>query len=161
MFHPHHILHPQVIRKSFNSDFPKPFGFLTGYVAVLVGMGMTILVQSSSIFTSALTPLVGLGLVSVERIYPLTLGANIGTTATGILAAMASEPDRLAPALQISFCHLFFNLSGILIFYPIPQLRRVPTDLAKVRFRHNFRGVKCCIFSIALFLVSLSIILRC
>jgi sodium-dependent phosphate cotransporter len=44
---------------------------------------------------------------------------------------MASEPDRLAPALQISFCHLFFNLSGIALFYPVPALRRIPTDLAK------------------------------
>merc|ERR1712080_216910 len=60
-----------------------------------------------------------------------TLGANIGTTATGILAAMASKPDRLAPALQISFCHLFFNISGILLFYPIPQLRKIPTNLAR------------------------------
>jgi len=120
-----------IIRKTFNSDFPKPFGFLTGYVAILVGAGMTVLVQSSSIFTSAMTPLVGMGVVSVDRIYPLTLGSNIGTTFTSILAAMASSSDRLAYALQISFCHLFFNISGILIFYPIPQLRRIPIRLAR------------------------------
>ena len=119
-----------VIRKTFNSDFPKPFGFLTGYVAILVGAGMTILVQSSSIFTSALTPLVGIGVVSIERIYPLTLGSNIGTTATSILAALASSSDKLAYALQISLCHLFFNISGILLWYPVPQLRRVPIRLA-------------------------------
>jgi len=120
-----------VIRKSFNSDFPKPFGFLTGYVAILVGAGMTVLVQSSSIFTSAMTPLVGMGVVSVDRIYPLTLGSNIGTTFTSILAAMASSSDKLAYALQISFCHLFFNISGILLFYPVPYLRRVPIRLAR------------------------------
>lgn len=39
---------------------------------------MTILVQSSSIFTSTLTPLAGLGVISLERVYPLTLGSNIG-----------------------------------------------------------------------------------
>lgn len=120
-----------VIRKSFNSDFPKPFGFLTGYVAILVGAGMTILVQSSSIFTSAVTPLVGIGVVSLERIYPLTLGSNIGTTATGILAALASSSDKLAYAIQISLCHLFFNISGILLWYPIPKLRIVPLNLAR------------------------------
>jgi len=119
-----------VIRKTFNSDFPKPFGFLTGYVAIVVGAGMTILVQSSSIFTSAMTPLVGLGVVSIERIYPLTLGSNIGTTGTSILAALASSGDKLGFALQISLCHLFFNISGILLWYPFPPLRRLPIKLA-------------------------------
>ena len=120
-----------VIRKTFNADFPKPFGFLTGYIAILVGAGLTILVQSSSIFTSALTPLVGLGIVALDRVYPLTLGSNIGTTATGILAAFASDGDELVLALQIALCHLFFNISGIIIWYPIPQLRRVPIKMAK------------------------------
>lgn len=120
-----------IIRKSFNSDFPKPFGFLTGYVAILLGAGLTILVQSSSIFTSAVTPLVGMGVISVERMYPLTLGSNIGTTATSILAALASSGDKFAYALQISFCHLFFNISGIILWYPIPKLRRFPIHLAK------------------------------
>ena len=32
---------------------------------------------------STLTPLVGLGLVSIERVFPLTLGSNIGATVTG------------------------------------------------------------------------------
>jgi len=119
-----------IIRKSFNSDFPKPFGFLTGYFAIMVGALLTILVQSSSIFTSTLTPLVGMGMVSIERIYPLTLGANIGTTGTSILAALASSSDKLQFALQISLCHLFFNISGILLWYPIPALRRVPIKAA-------------------------------
>lgn len=70
-------------RKTINADFPKPFHWLTGYFAIIVGAGMTILVQSSSVFTSALTPLVGIGCLKIERMYPLTLGSNIGTTFTG------------------------------------------------------------------------------
>lgn len=70
-------------RKTINADFPYPFSFLTGYAAIIVGAGMTILVQSSSVFTSALTPLVGIGCLKLERMYPLTLGSNIGTTGTG------------------------------------------------------------------------------
>jgi len=120
-----------VIRKTVNNDFPKPFGFLTGYVAIIIGAIMTMLVQSSSIFTSALTPLVGLGLVTVERMFPLTLGANIGTTVTSILAALAASSDRIGYSLQIAFCHLFFNISGILLIYPIPYLRKIPVELAK------------------------------
>ena len=130
----HSLLRGQIavaIRKTFNADFPKPFEFLTGYLAILVGAGLTVLVQSSSIFTSALTPLVGLGIVALDRVYPLTLGSNIGTTATGILAAFASEGTELQPALQIALCHLFFNISGIIMWYPIPYFRRVPIKLAK------------------------------
>lgn len=95
-----------------------------------VGCCLTVLVQSSSVFTSALTPLAGVGMVSLERIYPLTLGANIGTTTTGLLAALAAPPAALKDTLQLAFCHLFFNLTGILLFYPIPKTR-LPIPLAK------------------------------
>ena len=131
----HSLLKGQIakaIKKTMNADFPKPFHHLTGYLAIIVGAGLTILVQSSSIFTSALTPLIGIGVVSLDRAYPLTLGANIGTTATGILAALASDGSALARSLQIALCHLFFNITGILIWYPIPFMRRVPIRAAKV-----------------------------
>ncbi|KAL4229342.1 hypothetical protein ACF0H5_012381 [Mactra antiquata] len=121
----------KVIRKTLNSDFPGCFSWLTGYVAMLVGAVMTVLVQSSSVFTSALTPLVGVGMLKLERMYPLTLGSNIGTTGTGLLAAMAASGDKLPIALQIAFCHLFFNISGILLFYPFPPLRSLPIKAAK------------------------------
>ena len=120
----------KIIKKTINADFPGPLRHLTGYLAILVGAGLTMLIQSSSIFTSALTPLIGVGVVSLERAFPLTLGANIGTTATGILAALASS-SNLDKALQIAFCHLFFNISGIIVWYPIPYMRRVPIRFAK------------------------------
>ncbi|XP_041913922.1 solute carrier family 34 member 2b [Alosa sapidissima] len=119
-----------VIKKVLNTDFPYPFGWVTGYIAMFVGAGMTFIVQSSSVFTSAITPLVGIGVISIERAYPLTLGSNIGTTTTAILAALASPGETLANALQISLCHFFFNIFGILLWYPIPFMR-VPIRLAK------------------------------
>ena len=120
-----------IIRKTINADFPGVFHHLTGYVTILVGAGLTVLVQSSSVFTSAITPLVGLGVVTLERVYPLTLGANIGTTITSLLAALAGDADYFSDALQIAFVHLFFNISGILLWYPVPILRRVPVRAAK------------------------------
>uniref|UniRef100_A0A8C1ZM24 Sodium-dependent phosphate transport protein 2B n=1 Tax=Cyprinus carpio TaxID=7962 RepID=A0A8C1ZM24_CYPCA len=119
-----------VIKKVLNTDFPFPFAWVTGYIAILVGAGMTFIVQSSSVFTSAITPLVGIGVISLERAYPLTLGSNIGTTTTAILAALASPGETLANSLQISLCHFFFNISGILLWYPIP-FTRIPIRLAK------------------------------
>ncbi|XP_067226485.1 solute carrier family 34 member 2b isoform X1 [Chanodichthys erythropterus] len=119
-----------VIKKVLNTDFPFPFAWVTGYLAILVGAGMTFIVQSSSVFTSAITPLVGIGVISIERAYPLTLGSNIGTTTTAILAALASPGETLANSLQISLCHFFFNICGILLWYPIP-FTRIPIRLAK------------------------------
>ncbi|XP_035997400.1 solute carrier family 34 member 2b [Fundulus heteroclitus] len=119
-----------VIKKVLNTDFPFPFSWVTGYIAIFVGAGMTFIVQSSSVFTSAITPLVGIGVISLERAYPLTLGSNIGTTTTAILAAMASPGDTLANSLQIALCHFFFNIMGIALWYPIPFMR-VPIRLAR------------------------------
>ncbi|ROT81759.1 sodium-dependent phosphate transporter [Penaeus vannamei] len=118
-----------IIKKTINADIPY-VPWLTGYIAILVGAVMTFLVQSSSIFTSTLTPLIGIGVISVERSYPLTLGSNIGTTTTALLAAMAGEGEGLVYAIQIALVHLFFNIFGILLFYPIPFMR-FPIPLAK------------------------------
>lgn len=119
-----------VIKKIINTDFPFPFSWVTGYIAIIVGAGMTFIVQSSSVFTSAITPLVGIGVISIERAYPLSLGSNIGTTTTSILAAMASPGDRLSNALQIALVHFLFNISGIILWYPIP-FTRIPIRMAK------------------------------
>jgi len=55
--------------------------------------------------------------------YPLTLGSNIGTTTTAILAALASDSDVLYLTLQVALAHFFFNISGILLYYPVPFTR--------------------------------------
>ncbi|KAL4238207.1 hypothetical protein ACF0H5_002919 [Mactra antiquata] len=130
----HSLLRGQIahiIRRFINANFPgKVCGYFTGYLAIVIGAGLTVLVQSSSIFTSSITPLVGMGVLSLDRMYPLTLGSNIGTTATGILAAFAQDGSKIPNALQIALCHLFFNITGIIIFYPIP-IFRPPIKMAK------------------------------
>merc|ERR1719195_1801521 len=105
-----------IIENVINADIPvRGLGWLTGYLAMVVGAIMTILVQSSSVFTSTLTPLAGAGLVSLERAYPLTLGSNLGTTTTSILASFAAGGDNMRAALQISLVHLLFNLTRIIL----------------------------------------------
>merc|ERR1711920_932907 len=96
---------------------------INGYLAILVGVGITILVQSSSITTSTLTPLVGIGALRLEQMLPLTLGANIGTTITAFLASLVSGK---VVSLQVALAHLLFNITGIIIFYPIPFMRSIP-----------------------------------
>ena len=99
-----------------------------GVVAIVIGAAITVLVQSSSITTSVLTPIVGMGVIQLEQMLPLTLGANIGTTVTGLLAALVSGKVE---ALQVALCHLFFNISGIVIWYPLPFMRKVPLEGAR------------------------------
>ena len=100
---------------------------INGYLAILVGVGITMVIQSSSITTSTFTPLVGLDVVKLEQMFPITLGANLGTTVTAILAAMLSTTD----AMQVALAHMFFNLSGIIVWYPIPFMRNIPLNLSR------------------------------
>merc|ERR1712167_178192 len=102
---------------------------LNDYVALLIGIGITIIVQSSSVTTSALTPLCGLGVLPLAKMLPLTLGANIGTCCTALIASLVSLKFG---AVQIALCHLSFNLAGILIWYPAPMMRRLPLDAARL-----------------------------
>ncbi|XP_024906952.1 sodium-dependent phosphate transport protein 2C [Pteropus alecto] len=120
----------QAVRTVINADFPFPFGWLSGYLAILVGAGLTFVLQSSSVFTAAIVPLVGIGVISLERAYPLLLGSNVGTTTTALLAALASPSSMLRFAIQVALIHFFFNVTGIVLWYMVPVLR-LPIPLAK------------------------------
>jgi sodium-dependent phosphate cotransporter len=97
---------------------------------MIVGMVVTVMVQSSSITTSLLVPLAGAGLLTLERAFPITLGANIGTTVTALLASLAVSGVHATAGIQIALVHLFFNLVGILLIYPVPAVRRLPLAAA-------------------------------
>ncbi|PSU31896.1 Na/Pi symporter [Photobacterium lutimaris] len=90
------------------------------------GTVVTILVQSSSTTTSLMVPLVGTGVLKVRDIYPFTLGANIGTCITALLAATAVSGEYAVFALQIALVHLAFNLLATLLIYGVPFLRELP-----------------------------------
>ncbi len=94
-----------------------------GAVALLLGLVITIAVQSSSITTSILIPLAGAGVITLRNAYPVTLGANVGTTITALLASLAaSSPESLTVALA----HTTFNVLGILLLYVLPFARDLP-----------------------------------
>ena len=95
--------------------------------AMLFGLLITVLVQSSSITTSLAVPLAGAGVLSLVQIFPYTLGTNVGTTITAILAALAVGEIS---AVTVAFAHLLFNICGIALIWPIPAIRRIPLRLA-------------------------------
>jgi len=94
------------------------------------GAIMTILVQSSSTTTSLLVPLVGNGIVTARSIYPFTLGANIGTCITALIAALAIVGPNAQLALQIAFVHLAYNVLSVVVIYGIALLREWPPNLS-------------------------------
>ncbi len=103
-------------------------GPLTGITS---GALVTIMVQSSSTTTSLMIPLAGGGVFSTRQLYPFTLGANIGTTITALLAATAISGAGAQLALTIALVHVLFNLFAVVIIYGIPFLRDLPVRAAE------------------------------
>jgi sodium-dependent phosphate cotransporter len=108
--------------------FIDRFLFRNDFTAFLLGLFLTLAVQSSSVTTSLIVPLVAAGLLSLGRCYPATLGANLGTTVTAILASLATVSlvggqSVNTAGITAAFAHLMFNVYGIAVFYP---LRRIP-----------------------------------
>jgi len=99
--------------------------FRTAIRAFVVGLLLTILAQSSSITTSLIIPMAGAGILTLEQIFPYTLGANVGTTFTALLASLATGSPN---AVVVAFVHLLFNITGIAFWWP---LRKLPLFLAR------------------------------
>ncbi|UCG40583.1 MAG: Na/Pi symporter [Acidimicrobiia bacterium] len=111
------------IERSLNEALAR-----SGVVGMVVGALVTISVQSSSITTSILIPLCAAGVLALRNAYPITLGANVGTTITALIAAVGAGS---VDALTIAITHTLFNLAGILLIYPIPRFRYLPVRAAE------------------------------
>jgi solute carrier family 34 (sodium-dependent phosphate cotransporter) len=99
-----------------------------GAMGILVGIAVTVAVQSSTITTSILVPLVAAGILTLPNAYPITLGANVGTTITALLASLAVlRPE----GLTIALVHTLFNLTALAVIYPIKQVRLLPVRMAE------------------------------
>ena len=129
----------------------RTLGAGSGVVAMLLGVVVTIAVQSSSITTSVLVPLAASGLLTLENIYPVTLGANVGTTVTALLASLATGSPA---AVTVAIVHTLFNVSGIVVFYPVQRFRRVPlrlaTGLAEMAARRRSAAI---VYAVGMFVV--------
>ncbi len=101
----------------------------SGIAGIVVGILVTMAVQSSSITTSLLVPMCAAGVLTLENAFPIMLGANIGTTVTAVLASQAADTSA---GLTIALVHVLFNLAGVLIFYPIPAVRQIPLKLSRL-----------------------------
>ena len=117
--------------------------------AMVIGVIVTVMVQSSSITTSIMVPLAAAGILKLEQAFPITIGANVGTTITAMGAALAvSGPNALA-GVEIAIVHLFFNLSGTILIYPVKRIRQVPLQAAKMLTAAAVRSKKLALFYVA------------
>jgi sodium-dependent phosphate cotransporter len=103
----------------------------SAFLSILMGIVVTVMVQSSSITTSLLVPLAGAGLITLQQAFPITLGANIGTTVTALMASMAVSGVNAQAGVSIALVHLLFNVTGTVMIYPVKAIRRIPLRLAQ------------------------------
>jgi phosphate:Na+ symporter len=81
-------------------------------LAALVGAAFTGIIQSSAATTGILIAMASQGLVSLEAAIAVTLGANIGTCATALLAAIGKPRE----AVRAAVVHTLFNVAGVIIW---------------------------------------------
>jgi sodium-dependent phosphate cotransporter len=128
-----------------------------GYVNIFVGTLITFCVHSSTVVTSTLTPLAGLGVITLEQVYPLVIGANLGTTGTALLASLVTGK---ADAVAIALVHFWFNMFGILLIYPIPITRKPILSWARsLAFFSASWSFSAVLFLIVLFLAAPGVLL--
>ena len=130
-----------LVLKKLESFFDS-YLFRNAAIAFVVGFCLTVMVQSSSITTSLIVPLAGAGVLRLQQIFPFTIGANIGTTVTGLLAALAAAsavtvmpgeeiPKEVVAGATVAFAHLLFNCAGAMIFLPFAPIRNLPILVAE------------------------------
>jgi len=81
-------------------------------ILVLIGALLTAVLQSSSVMTSIIITMLVTGLINLNQGIYITLGSNIGTTATTLIAGMTSGVNARRTAL----IHLIFNVLGVVVF---------------------------------------------
>ena len=128
------ILRSLVLKKV--EVFFDQYIFKTALRALFFGIALTIMVQSSSITTSTIVPLAGAGVLTLRQVFPFSLGANIGTTVTALLAAITGTVAALIAAIS----HLLFNIFGIIIIYGFPFLRSIPIRLAELIAEYSIKN---------------------
>lgn len=81
-------------------------------LGVVVGIVMTVLIQSSSAVVGILIAMASQGLLPLEGTIPVLLGSNIGTCFTAVLAALNANTT----AKRVACAHVMFNVIGSVIF---------------------------------------------
>jgi sodium-dependent phosphate cotransporter len=125
---------PEVFSRFFFKNQLKSF---------IWGLLTTAAIRSSTITTSVVVPIVAQKIVRLKQAAPFIMGANIGTTITAFIAAFLNS--NTSSGLSIAIVHFLFNFIGVLLFFPIPLLRKLPVSLAnsmgKLTLKYRLAGL--------------------
>ena len=120
------------------------------FLLFFIGLAITGIVQSSSATTGILITMAGSGLVTLRAALFATLGINIGTCVTALLAGIGAN----ANAKRASVIHLLFNCFGSLVFFilcyfaPVDKwlLAAFPEIETQIAMFHTFFNVITTLF---------------
>lgn len=131
-------MYKSFVRDTFE-DINKVIFQKTG-LAFLYGVFFTAAVQSSTVTTSLVVPLVASKKVSLGKAFPFIIGTNIGTTITAVIASIY-KPEA---AIALALVHVLFNSFGALVLLPFSYIRAFPVWIAnymgKISLRYRFVG---------------------
>lgn len=98
------------------ADVPEFTSLLTLFsnpiLGMLVGTGVTALIQSSSASVGILQALCVTGAVKYSIALPIIMGQNIGTCVTALISAIGAKKN----AKRAACIHLYFNVIGTIVF---------------------------------------------
>lgn len=134
---------PETFSRFFFKNRWKSFGW---------GLLVTAGIRSSTITTSLVVPIVAKKITTLKQAAPYIMGANIGTTITALIAAVTQS--NTASAMSIGIAHCLFNATGVLFFFFIPALQKLPVELANAlgRMATSYR-VSVLIFLLVIFFI--------
>lgn len=129
-------MYKSFVKNTFE-DINKVIFQKTG-LASFYGLFFTAAVQSSTVTTSLVVPLVASKKVTLSKAFPFIIGANIGTTMTAVIASIY-KPEA---AIALALVHVLFNSFGALVFLPFTFIRNIPVWIAnymsKISLRYRF-----------------------
>ncbi|MFZ9235187.1 MAG: Na/Pi symporter [Algoriphagus sp.] len=126
-------MYKSFIKNTFQ-DINKVIFQKTG-LAFFYGLFFTAAVQSSTVTTSLVVPLVASKKVTLSKAFPFIIGANIGTTITAVIASIY-KPEA---AIALALVHVLFNSFGALIFLPFSGIRKIPVWIANYMGRISLK----------------------
>lgn len=115
---------------SESPQFAQVFAALSNPIlGVLVGAGVTAIIQSSSASVGILQALSSTGAITFSTAFPIIMGQNIGTCITPILASIGANKN----AKRAAAVHLSFNILGTAIFLiAVYSIRAFVPDLLPI-----------------------------
>lgn len=112
-------------------------------VGVLIGAGVTAVIQSSAASVGMLQAIASTGVLTFNAAFPIIMGQNIGTCVTALLSSIGANHN----AKRTAMIHLYFNIIGtivfMVVFYAVQLLIGIPfwTDIMNATSISVFHSV--------------------